>query len=178
MKHNEHGISGFIRSFRCAVAGILSSVVNERNLRIHIVVAAYVLYFSIFYDLTRGEYILLGLTICLVLSSEMLNTAIEAAVDLVTEEYARLAKAAKDIAAGAVLVTTVFAVLVGFMLLWDPATFAKISMYFASAPIRSVLLGLSVLCSILFILKIGRWAKKADQHYGLKNGGSNDQHKK
>ncbi len=160
------------------MGGILSGIVSERNLRIHIVVAAYVLYFSIFYELTRGEYILLVMTICLVLSTEMLNTAIEAAVDLVTEEYARLAKAAKDIAAGAVLVTSIFAVAVGFLLLWDTKTFLEIFLYFIKSPMRVVLLGLSLLCSALFILKIGRWAKKADQHYGLKNGGSNAQHKK
>lgn len=178
MKHNDHGIKGFIHSFRCAVGGVLSSIVNERNVRIHIVAAAYVLYFSTFYDFTRGEYILLVMTVCLVLSTEMLNTAIEAAVDLVTEEYARLAKAAKDIAAGAVLVTAMFAVVVGVLLFWDTKTFGEIVAYFVGAPMRAVLLGLSVLCASLFILKIGGWAKKADQRYSFKNGGSNEQHKK
>ncbi len=178
MKNNERGVKGFILSFRCAIAGIISGIVNERNLRIHIIAAIYVLYFSTFYEFTRGEYILLVMTICLVITTEMLNTAIEAAVDLVTEQYAPYAKAAKDIAAGAVLASAIFAIAVGFILFWDTAVFAEIFMYFTTSPIRGVLLALSILCAFLFVLKIGRWAKKADQHYGYKNGGTNVQHQK
>ncbi|MFA9380497.1 MAG: diacylglycerol kinase family protein [Acetanaerobacterium sp.] len=178
MKNNERGLKGFLRSFRCAVSGIASSVVNERNIRIHLVAALYVLYFSVFYEFSRGEYILLLMTICLVICTEMLNTAIEAAVDLVTEEYARLAEAAKDIAAGAVLVMAAFSVFVGFMLFFNMEVVSRIIGYFAASPLRCVLLVLTLVLSVLFILKIGTWAKKADKHYGLKNGGNDVQNKK
>ncbi len=177
MKNNEHGLRGFIQSFRCAVAGIMSGIVNERNLRIHIIVACYTLFFSTFYKFTRGEYILLVMTISLVIATEMLNTAIEAAVDLVTEKYALHAKAAKDIAAGAVLVTSCFSVIVGLLLFWDVETFKEIIEHYIRFPWRIVLLCLSIVCSVLFILKIGKWTRKADRYYAVKNGGNHVQNK-
>ncbi len=169
---------GFIKSFHCALCGILDSVVSERNLRIHIVAAMYILYFSRFYTFTRAEYILLALTICLVIATEMLNTAIEAAVDLVTEEYARLAKAAKDIAAGAVLVVAVFAVFVGVMLFLDLNVIMTVIEYFAHGPLRIVILLLTAAISVLFILKIGHWVRFVDKRYGYKNGGNDAKIKK
>lgn len=167
MKNNERGFKGFFRSFRCAASGIMSGVVNERNLRIHIVAMLYVLYFSSFYQLSRAEFIALVITVCVVIITEMLNTAVEAAVDLVTERYATLAKAAKDAAAGAVLVATAMSVVIGVVLFWDTAVFAKIAAYFIAAPVRLFLLMLSAVCAVLFMGKIGPWAKKADSRYGL-----------
>ena len=71
-----------INSFKNAFVGILSAVKSERHMRVHIVSAAYVLWFSSFYSFTKTEYGVILAVIALVISSEMFNTAIEDAVDL------------------------------------------------------------------------------------------------
>ncbi len=178
MKNNERGLKGFIKSFRYAVTGIVHSVLSERNIRIHLVVALYVLYFSRFYSLSRAEYILLLLTICFVIATEMLNTAIETVVDLVTEAYARLAKIAKDVAAGAVLVAAFSAVAVGVMLFFNLDVMGQIVRYFMGNWVRPVLLLLSVVVSFLFISKVGQWAQKADEAICPDQGGKDAQNQK
>ena len=92
----------------------------------------YVTAFSFFYELKRAEYVLLMLTFSSVISAELINTAIEAAVDLCSPEQHRLAKLAKDAAAGAVLVTAFFAVIVGVLLFGDIAVIKEIFRYYGS----------------------------------------------
>lgn len=178
MKNNERGLKGFVKSFQYAITGIISSIASERNIRIHLVVAIYILYFSHFYSLSRAEYILLILTICFVIATEMLNTAIEAVVDLVTDAYARLAKIAKDVAAGAVLVAAFSAVVVGVILFFDINIIQNILLYFAASWVRILLLLLSAAVAILFIMKAGRWADKTENTLNLINGGKDAQNQK
>ena len=90
-------------SFRNAFSGFRHCVKNERNFRIHISAAILAYMLSNYYQFTDSEMVMLTLVIGLVIISEMFNTAVEAIVDLVTEEYHELAKKAKDVAAGAVL---------------------------------------------------------------------------
>lgn len=120
----------FFKAFAYAWQGILHAVKTQRNFRFHIAAAVYVTAFSFFYELTRGEYILLMLTFSSVISAELINTAVEAAVDLCSPQQHRLAKIAKDAAAGAVLVTTFFAVIVGVLLFGDIAVIKEIFRYY------------------------------------------------
>lgn len=113
-------------SFGWAVSGIFHALRHERNLRIHFAVAAYVLYFSRYYSLSKLECCVVILFIGMVVTCEMLNTAIENTVDLETSVYSHLAKTAKDVAAGAVLVSSVASVAAGALLFWDPDIFAVI----------------------------------------------------
>ena len=106
-------------SFFWAVSGVVHALKHERNLRIHFAVAAYVLYFARYYDFSRLEYCVIILFIGAVITCEMINTAIETTVDLETSGFSRLAKTAKDVAAGAVLVSSIFSVAAGAMLFWD-----------------------------------------------------------
>lgn len=122
----------FFRAFLYAGQGIAAAVKTQRNLRFHMAAAVYVTAFSFFYELTRAEYVLLMLTFSSVISAELINTAIEAAVDLCSPEQHRLAKIAKDAAAGAVLVTAIFAVAVGVLLFGDIAVIKEIFGYFRS----------------------------------------------
>ena len=116
-----------LQSFRFAFRGIVHALHDERNLRIHFSAVAYVFYFSIrYYHLTPGEYALLAVVMGLVITCELLNTAVENAVDLGTSVYHPLAGIAKDTAAGAVLVSSVTAVAAAFFMLWDTAVFAVI----------------------------------------------------
>lgn len=106
----------FIQGFNYAVDGIISAFRNEFNMRFHLIAAVVALVLSLFFDFTRTEFLVLSLTISLVFICEMLNTAIEKTVDLLSPEYHEAAKMAKDIAAGAVLVSSVNALVVAYLL--------------------------------------------------------------
>ncbi len=107
----------WVESLNCAIEGILWAVKRERHLRYHFVAALAVLFLALFFHVTALEFFLLVLAAVLVIFAELMNTAIEALVDLVTEEYHELAKRAKDVAAGAVLVTSVGAATLGYLVL-------------------------------------------------------------
>lgn len=144
-------VRSLARSFKYACRGILYCVKNERNMRIHLVTTAYVLMFSLFYSFTQTQYILLLLTICLVLFAEGVNTAIEAIVNLETQSYDSLARIAKDVAAGAVLICAIFAVIVGIILFLKPATIIYIVHYLIDNPFWGILFLLSIPAALVFI---------------------------
>ena len=96
--------------------GITYTVSHERNFRIELAVACLVTFLSYFLKVSVVEWCILLLTISLVLVLEMVNTAIERTVDLVTKDYYELAKNAKDVAAGAVLVASMFSVVLGILI--------------------------------------------------------------
>ncbi len=107
--------TGLKRSFACALAGIAYVFQRERNMKIHGVAAIMAVGLGLFLRVTRWEWGLLLITIFIVLVAETINTAIEKAVDLQTESYHPLAEAAKDLAAGAVLLTAIMAVIMAFL---------------------------------------------------------------
>ncbi|CAA9464288.1 MAG: Diacylglycerol kinase [uncultured Rubrobacteraceae bacterium] len=113
------GQQGVGRSFEHAYRGVVSAVRTQRNMRFHVLAAVGVLVLSLLVGVSELELAVLVLTILLVFVTEMLNTAMEFVVDLVTTEYHPLAKLAKDVSAGAVLVSSVGAVLVGYLVLAD-----------------------------------------------------------
>jgi diacylglycerol kinase (ATP) len=102
-------------SFNYAFEGIIHVLRTQRNLRIHFAIAALVLVVALVVNVTKLELIVLLLSIAFVLIAEMLNTAIEAAIDIATTSFDPMAKLAKDIAAGAVLIATVNALAVGYL---------------------------------------------------------------
>ena len=116
-KQPVKGQQGVARSFDHAYRGLIYAVRTQRNMRFHVVVAALVLIGSLFLDVSKLELAVLVLVIMFVFVTEIINTALEFAVDLVTKEYHPLAKFSKDISAGAVLVSSVGAVLVGYLIL-------------------------------------------------------------
>jgi len=109
-----------LHSFRYAFAGLWRALRTQRNLRIHFLAAMAVTAMGLWLHLDALRWAVLALTIALVFFAEMVNTVTEAAIDLVTEEYHPLAKVAKDVSAGAVLVTAVAAVVVGLLILGPP----------------------------------------------------------
>jgi len=110
----------WLDSFISAHEGIVHTVASERNIRIHVGIAALVTLLALFFRLPIGSCIMLWIPIGIVLTAELLNTGIEKAVDLVTEEIHPLAKIAKDAASGAVLVSAGFAVLIGIAVFYKP----------------------------------------------------------
>lgn len=107
----------WVDSLNCAIEGIIWAVKKERHLRYHFCAGLAVLLAALFFHISALEFFLLVLAAVLVIFAELINTAIEAVVDLVTEEYHELAKRAKDVAAGAVLVTSVGAIILGYLVL-------------------------------------------------------------
>ncbi|MFD2612751.1 diacylglycerol kinase family protein [Paenibacillus gansuensis] len=109
-------IAAFVHAFR----GIVQSVRNERHMKIHTAFAAAALVLSVVFRIPAPHFLLVLLAITLVMSAELMNTAIEKTVDLAMPEQHPLARTAKDAAAGAVLVTAVFAVIVGLYVFLHP----------------------------------------------------------
>lgn len=101
------------KSFYYAGSGIWSTVRNEKNMQIHVFVAAVAVFLSFLLDVSRLEWLAVISLIGGIFALEMVNTALEKTVDLVTAEFHPLAKAAKDIAAGAVLIFAVVSVIAG-----------------------------------------------------------------
>lgn len=106
-------VKAFLRSFRYAFEGIAYVLRTQRNARVHVAVACGVVVAAIFFRVTAIEWAILVLTMGVVFSAEMINSVAELAVDLLTERHHPMAKAAKDVAAGAVLVVALAAVGVG-----------------------------------------------------------------
>src|SRR6058998_527658 len=104
-----------IESFNYAFEGIIHVLRTQRNMRIHFAVALIVLIAALAVDVSRLELIALLLAIAFVLIAEMINTAIEGAIDAATTSFDPMAKLAKDIAAGAVLIASVNAVAIGYL---------------------------------------------------------------
>ena len=110
----------WLQSVNLAIEGIIYSVRTQRHMRYHLYSALAALILSLILNITRIEFILLCMAIVLVLVTEMLNTALEVTVDLISEEYHPLAKIAKDIAAGVVLVASLGALTLGYLILYPP----------------------------------------------------------
>ena len=109
-----------VRSFRFAFAGLAYLLRTQRNARIHVLVGALACVMGAWLRIGRVEWALLVFTIALVVILEGLNTAVEAAIDLASPEIHPLAKAAKDLAAGMVLVAAIASVAVGLLILGPP----------------------------------------------------------
>ena len=104
-----------LESFNFAFEGIIHVLRTQRNMRIHFAIAIGVLVAALAFDVTRLELIALLLAIAFVLIAEMVNTAIEATVDVASTSFDPMAKLAKDIGAGAVLIAAVNAIAVGYL---------------------------------------------------------------
>ena len=106
---------GVFESFNFAFEGIIHVLRTQRNMRIHFAIAVAVLVFALIVDVTKLELIALLISITFVLIAEMLNTAVEAAIDIATTSFDPMAKLAKDVAAGAVLIASTNALVVGYL---------------------------------------------------------------
>ncbi|MGL5312884.1 MAG: diacylglycerol kinase [Peptostreptococcaceae bacterium] len=142
---------GIIKAFNAAIEGILYTFKFERNMKIHYFVAVLVFITSLFFDLSKVEMLLLIFAISLVIISEMFNTAIEKTIDMITEEYNVLAKIAKDVAAGGVLIATLNSVVVGYILFYDKLTEISQSLLYT---IRKSEIHVTLICIVLVLIAV------------------------
>jgi len=107
-------------SFRFAFSGLWYALRTQRNVRIHLAIAAAAVVLGLWLGLSSTRWAVLALTIGFVLASEMLNTVAETLVDLVSPGYHPLAKVIKDVTAAAVLLAAIISVIVGLLVLGPP----------------------------------------------------------
>jgi len=141
----------FIDSFRYAANGIRAAIREERNMRSHLCTAAYVFLFSLFYDFGKIEYMLLVLMVCGVLALELINSSVERAVDKPSRGHYWTAGAAKDMAAGGVLMFSIGCAVCGVLLFWDLAVFRRIADFYLTHPLALAALAVSLALSWRFI---------------------------
>lgn len=106
----------FLRSFKYALEGIFTGLKEEQNMKIHIAIMILVIIFGILLKISKIEWIICIALFGLVISMELINTAIENTVDLITKEKNEQAKIAKDVAAGAVLVSAIASAIIGLII--------------------------------------------------------------
>ena len=148
-------MKAFIKGFGYAFQGIWNTLINERNLRFHVSLFGYMLFFLLRYDffsVSRVEFAVLLMMSALVMSGELINTGIEKAADAATLEKNPYVKTAKDAAAGGVLISAIFAVAVGVVILFQPEAFRKLFAYYTANPLYIVILVVTLVLDGIFIL--------------------------
>lgn len=111
--------SNFLDAWKNAINGIIYAVTTQSNVKKQLVIAVIVVVISLFFQLSKAEFLIFMFTIVLIIFAEMVNTAIETVVDLYTDLYHPKAKIAKDVAAGGVVITTINAIIVAYFLFFD-----------------------------------------------------------
>ena len=150
MEHYKKLFMSFVYAFR----GIFRTIANERNLRVHITCVVYmvsILLFTDWFTLSRTDWAILMLASGSVIGGEIVNTAIENAVNLASEKYTEYGKIAKDTAASAVLISAMFAVIVGLIILFQPEAFKAMYEYFMGNIPMLIVFVLSIIPATLFI---------------------------
>jgi diacylglycerol kinase (ATP) len=144
-----------IETFNYAFQGVVHALRTHRNMRFHVAIAAAVLIAAIVLGVSKLELIALLISITFVLVAEMLNTAIESAIDVATTSFVPMAKLAKDIAAGAVLIAAVNAIAVGYLVFSGAIAdrSSRLLNRLANAPAELTLIALVVVILAVLVTK-------------------------
>lgn len=108
-----------IESFKNAFHGVYYTFINERNMKIHLATAAFVILLALWLEASKTELAILCLTIAMVICCELINTAMEVMVDIIVDVYHPRAKIIKDVSAAAVFVSAFFSIIIGATILFD-----------------------------------------------------------
>lgn len=129
MKKDEQRTSNrnFLDACVNAINGIIYATTTQGNIKKQLVIIVVVLLVSLFFKLTRIEFLCLLFAVILIIVAEMINTAIETLVDLYTDLYHPKAKIAKDVGAGAVVIAAINAVVVAYFLFFDKIAVAGVT---------------------------------------------------
>lgn len=137
-------------SFRDAFRGIWDCLKYERNMRIHLVACAYVLFFAFRLSLERGEMAALVLAIGLVMAAEAMNTSVEKLCDFAQRHQNPMIRLVKDVAAGAVMLSAVAAAVVGVTVMFRPELWEAVVLL-CSHPGSLMLLVISAVLAMVFV---------------------------
>ena len=162
--------SRWIESVNCAIEGVLWTARTQKHMRWHFLSAAVVLFAALFFKVPTVDFLLLILATTVVLFAEIINTAVEVVVDLVSPAYHPLAKQAKDVAAGAVLLATCGAAVVGYVV-FSSRIFAVPGKERVIADVPGDVAVVSILIvTIAVILLKAQFAKGSPLHGGMPSG--------
>lgn len=169
----RHERKSVLRSFRYAWDGVLFVFVTQRHMRVHALIIGLVLFAAWGLGVTDEQLLLLVTAMALVLITEMVNTAVEMVVDLIVDSYNPQAKIIKDVAAGAVMVASVFAIAVGAVVfLQSPHLRQALASFPAPVqPSDTSLFGLLLIGALLLAISIG-WLKWRMQRGTFLRGGA------
>ena len=163
---NRHKNKTFFSATRNALNGIIHAFKTEKNLRLDYLAGVLVLLISMFFDFTKTELICLIITIGFVIFAEMINSTVEYIVNLVKTEYDLNAKAAKDIAAGGVLIASIISVIVAYLLFVDKIRQASTALLTAVLSSKShMLVTILFVVTLLVVILKGVFSKDKDNNY-------------
>ena len=163
----------WVDSANFAIEGILFAAKTQRHLRCHLYSAVTVLILSYILGVQRHDFLIIAVTVIIVLLAEMMNTAVEFLVDMVSPEYSEKARIAKDVAAGAVLITAFGAIVIGYIILFPYVNTAFDSgVFIAKHTLNEIALISLVIVLILVVMLKARYGKGHPLRGGMPSGHS------
>ncbi|MBI5588474.1 MAG: diacylglycerol kinase [Deltaproteobacteria bacterium] len=163
----------WFESLNCAIEGILYAFKTQRHVRYHYLIAAVALFLSLFLRLSLVEFVLFSISVVVLLFAEMMNTAIEEAVNLIEDRHHITAKNAKDVAAGAVLISSIGVAIMLYMIfskhLYEPMAIGLREVKMFSGHIAVVALLLVLISVVVLKATVGRGTPL---HGGMPSGHS------
>ncbi len=161
--------SNFLDACQNALDGIIYAVTTQSNIKKQLVIAVIVMIVSLFFDLSKAEFLCLMFTVILIIVAEMINTAIETVVDLYTDLYHPKAKIAKDVGAGAVVITAINAIIVAYFLFFEKISTIglKIIEEVVNSPVH--LAFVAVLLTVIVIVTLKAAATKNNHKFIKEN---------
>lgn len=154
----------FIQACNNAVNGIVYCATTQSNVKKELIIGTLVMILSLFYNFSSAEFLCLTFAVFFVIFAELVNTAIETIVDLLVDVYHPKAKIAKDIAAGAVVLSAVNAVIVAYFLFFKETNLTQISnsifSHMIASPVHLVFVGIILTVIAVLTMKAGVEEKK------------------
>lgn len=175
MKEDNHKLKNdnFIEACNNAVNGIIYAATTQRNIKIQLVLAVIIMVLSLFYGLETTEFLCLTFALFLVIFAELINTSIETVVDLFVDVYHPKAKIAKDVAAGAVVLTACNALIVGYFIFFKAENLKGLSDSIFNNMVKSPM-HLAFVAIILVVIAViamkATFSKKKERGQLIKEG--------
>jgi len=144
-----------IESFNHAIAGLIHAIRTQKNMWIHLTAAIFVLSFSLLFDLSRVELSLVIIAISLVIFAELINTAVEIIIDILTQDYSFKARIAKNISAAAVVVAAGNAIFIAYLVFFKKAQELSLNLIFnlRHEPLHLIFINLFLIFILVITLK-------------------------
>ncbi|MGM0498679.1 MAG: diacylglycerol kinase [Bacillota bacterium] len=144
-----------IESFNYAIAGLIHAIRTQKNMQIHLIAAIFVLVFSLLFDLSRVELSLVIIAISLVIFAELINTAVEIIIDILTQDYSFKARIAKNISAAAVVVAAGNAIFIAYLVFFKKAQELSLNLIFnlRHEPLHLIFINLFLIFILVITLK-------------------------
>lgn len=159
----------FFDALQNALNGIIYAITTQSNIKKQLVIAVAVMLISLFFDLNKAEFLCLMFTVVLIIVAEMINTAIETVVDLYTDLYHPKAKIAKDVGAGAVVLTAINALIVAYFLFFEKISTIGLNIVDEIANTPTHLAFVAIVLTVIVIVTLKAAATKNNHKFIKEN---------